>query len=181
MKITKLKNPKTNIYLELKDFVLSHNFPWYWCSGATPHIKNHEGHHDVPYFSHEFLRRPDSSELEPRFPKVCSENASIISSILVDILDLNKIYVNCFLRINANCVFSTQESINTMPHKDHSFPHKNILVYLTDVGGNTVVEDEFHEPKEDDVIVFNGLEHYVTTPKHTDVPVRRIVLVATFI
>ena len=44
-------------------------------------------------------------------------------------------------------------------HVDHSFPHRNIIMYLTDAGGDTVVNDEVYSPKEDGVIMFEG-EHY---------------------
>ena len=56
----------------------------------------------------------------------------------------------------------------------HHFPHKNILLYLTDTGGKTFVEEEYHDPKEDDVIIFSG-NHWAELPKTG----RRIVIVNT--
>ena len=57
---------------------------------------------------------------------------------------------------------------------DHTFPHFNFIVYLTNSGGNTIVEEDTHEPIEDQPIIFTGW-HYMQLPKKE----RRIVLVAT--
>ena len=51
-----------------------------------------------------------------------------------------------------------------------------MLVYLTDAGGRTIVENEYFDPREDNVIVFCG-KHYYYLPTEK----RRIVFVATFI
>ena len=65
----------------------------------------------------------------------------------------------------------------------HSFPHKNLIIYLNDpAGGDTVLVDkdykeiDRHHPKEDDIISFEGI-HYQKMPKED----RRIVLVVTYI
>ena len=64
----------------------------------------------------------------------------------------------------------------TQPHMDHEFPHKNMLIYLTDAGGSTIVEGEEFAPEEDDVIIFEGM-HWHKLPKKE----RRVVLVMTYI
>ena len=180
MNIQRLKNPKTNLYLEFKSYVLSSNFPWYWYDKAVPFDLLNEGHHNVPFFSHEFLTRPDAGGSGLKFPKVSSEQAANLSNMFLEILKYNEIDLNCFLRINANCVLPNERVLNTVPHKDHEFPHKNIVIYLTNSGGKIFVDGESHDPEEDDVVVFDGLEHYVQTPKQTEISTRRIVLVATF-
>jgi len=76
--------------------------------------------------------------------------------------------------MNANCVHSDSVYQYSLPHIDHRFPHKNIIVYLTNSGGNTIIEEVPYEPKEDDVLIFEG-EHYIEKPKAS----RRIVLVST--
>ena len=63
-----------------------------------------------------------------------------------------------------------------MEHVDHDFPHKNLLIYLTDAGGKTIVGNESHDPKEDDIIMFPGLMHCIETSHTKD----RVVLVVTF-
>ena len=49
-------------------------------------------------------------------------------------------------------------------------------MYLTDAGGDTVVNDEVYSPKEDGVIMFEG-EHY----HHFPMKDARIVFVATYL
>lgn len=183
MYITKLKNPKSPLYEDTKKFVLSNSFPWYWNHSSTPtlsrlKIKNHQ---DSTHFSHEFLRRPDVDDVEAKFPIILSDHAVKVSKVLEEILRANDIKVNCFIRICANCVFPTKKSINTIPHVDHNFPHNNIIVYLTNAGGSTVVQGEESEPIEDGAILFKGELHYLKTPKQTEISTRRVVLVATFI
>ena len=69
-------------------------------------------------------------------------------------------------------------------HVDHNFPHKNMLVYLTDPqGGSTIVEDEDtnrkeYLAKEDNVLLFDGQSAHCARPPSKDV---RIVLVFTFL
>ena len=60
-------------------------------------------------------------------------------------------------------------------HEDHTFPHKNVLVYLTDAGGETYVGDDVFYPEEDSVLLFQG-PHCHAMPKDK----RRVVLVATY-
>ena len=82
--------------------------------------------------------------------------------------------VRCSL--NATHPHPEQTSLKTSLHNDHNFPHKNMLVYLTDAGGSTFVEGEEFAPEEDDVIIFQG-EHWHELPKQK----RRVVLVMTYI
>ena len=77
----------------------------------------------------------------------------------------------------------------TRPHVDHKFPHTNMLIYLTDAGGKTIVEDISkreestfslslaHDPKEDDVVTFGGQYHCHELPKEKP----RLVIVTTYI
>lgn len=141
-----------------------------------------EEYHNVPFLSHIFLGRPDSPEASRiRFPKVASAHATDLSNILLEILEQNGVSINCFLRMNANCFLSTDKILNTIPHRDHEFEHKNVVVYLTGSGGKIAVGDESYDPQEDDVVLFDGSEHYMQTPNQTEPYTRRIALVATFI
>ena len=71
---------------------------------------------------------------------------------------------------------SDKRNIISVPHEDHEYPHKNMLIYLTDAGGSTFVEGEEFAPEEDDVIIFEGI-HWHELPKQK----RRVVLVMTYI
>lgn len=174
-----LENPKTELYLDLKGYILSSEFPWYWCSEST--YGNHKKHlyKNVPFYSHTFIARPEHSKI--KIPKISSPVAEKVCGVLVQILNHNNVGINSFLRINANCLHPQNGEFKTVPHFDHEYNHKNMIVYLTQSGGSIVVnvgsdKEELFEPKEDDVIFFGGVSHYVITPKEE----RRIALVATF-
>ena len=97
-----------------------------------------------------------------------------VGFVVNEILDYNNIKYKFFLRSNANCVHADRDVQLSEPHVDHEFPHINVIVYLTNTGGKTYCEDEFHDPKEDDVILFTG-KHWMERPNIG----RRIILVNT--
>ena len=174
--ITKLDNPKTTAYLNLKKYVLSVRIPWFYREDSIPYdVDNADGKYfNTPIYGHTFLARPSAFN-----NKIARENSSelpLASQVFLEIFEHNNININYFLRINANSVHPQQKVLETFPHVDHFFEHKNILIYLTDSGGETIVGDESYDPKEDDIIIFGGEEHHHKTPKKN----RRVVLVATF-
>lgn len=169
-----LKNPKTDSYVRLKNQILGGKFPWYFNPFSAPGIEETENHKNISYFKHNFLDRP---EQQFGFPTVLSNGlAEQLSCTINDILKENNINLITFLRICANLTFPYQKVTNCIAHYDHFYNHKNLLIYLTDSGGKTIVEGEEHDPKEDDVIMFQG-KHYQQTPKEKE----RIVIVVTFI
>ena len=176
--IEQLNNPKTKTYLEFKQHVLSGMFEWYWFESVdnenTPKYDK-EKYTNISFYSHGFLMRPNN---HLKYPFSTSQYTETASTIFQEILKYNGVHINSFLRIGANCVHPQPNSgvVSSIPHFDHSFPHKNVLIYLTDAGGDTYVMDKSHSPVEDDVILFEG-EHYMQTPLEK----RRIVLVATFV
>lgn len=168
-----LQNPKTQKYLEFKNYILhSDHFPWYYKLRATPNINVEKGYIDVDYFTHTFLNRPEKKG----YPISYSDFTEIVVEICKEIMDFNNISLVTLLRLNANFLNPFFKTLNTLPHFDHDYKHKNMLIYLTGSGGNTIVEGEVHEPQEDDVIIFQG-KHYAQTP----ISERRVVLVGTFI
>lgn len=169
-----LQNPKTQKYLQFKEYILhSSLFPWYYRSHSTPGTNEKKvGHFDVGFFSHTFLNRAE----EKGYPNAFSDFTEIAVEICKEIMDWNKLSLITLLRLNANFLNPYFKTVNTIPHVDHNYKHKNLLIYLTKAGGNTIVEDEVHEPQEDDVIIFQG-KHYAQTP----ISERRVVLIATFI
>lgn len=172
--LQQLKNPKTDLYLNLKNFILSDRFPWYWNPKST-HVKYDKSKYvNVSFYSHMFLGRPEDSQF--KFPQSNCEHTEGVSKVLLEILYFNNIKINCFLRINANCVHPSTKILKTVPHVDHLCDHNNLIVYLTDSGGKTIVGNESHNPKEDDAILFDGSNHYAETPEKE----RRIILIATF-
>ena len=171
--IKKLNNPMAQNYLEFKDHINSQDFPWYYNAISTPNLKQ-SGHENTPFYGHTFIRRPEDDDC--KYSRSYSSSVDWVANVLLTILNANSIKINTFLRINANCTHPQKQVVNSIPHQDHYYDHTNMIVYLTDAGGETIVEGEEYDPKEDDVIIFQG-EHYMRTPKKN----RRIILVATFI
>ena len=192
MSIVKLKNPKTSNYHNIKKFILSPVFPWTYCAESTPstngeldnykrssrrHLKEDVKIHNTRMYTHTFLLRSGTDIL------YATPESSYIKDILPiyhDIFNVNYEVMKDFgmmCRCNANSFEPSKKNHGvTKPHLDHEFPHKNMLIYLTDAGGNTFVEDKEFAPEEDDVIIFEGL-HWHQLPKHK----RRVVLVMTYV
>lgn len=171
-----LNNPKTDLYYEIKNTVISSNFSWFWTPTSVENYDNQTNDQlNVPFYSHIFLTRPNATD--EKCPLPSSNLLQSVSRVFIEILENNNINVNCFLRLCANCVHPQEKIYNSVPHVDHNFPHQNALIYLTNAGGKTFIGNEYHNPKEDDVICFEGQRHYMQTPEKE----RRIVLVATFI
>ena len=79
--------------------------------------------------------------------------------------------------MNVNLTYPIPGVKQSPPHVDHPFPHKNMLIYLTDAGGKTVIGNDSHNPREDDIIIFGGEEHFHYYPQQKN----RIVLVVTYV
>jgi len=177
MTIHILKNPKTPNYKKLKSLVLSLDFPWHNCRTMGP---NPDGH---MFSSHCFLMRPDDIKI----PLSTSDHMNLCYEVLIEILKFNKLEVNCFFRMNANKTYPDSGNGDKCAHMhvDHSWNHNNILIYLTNAGGKTIVPrigksrfiSRSHNPKEDDIMQFGGSFHTHEYPKKDP----RVVLVATYI
>ena len=189
--ISKLQNPKTKSYGELKFLLSGKDFPWFYIDKSTENdvyeVKESESY-NLSFLSHAFLTRPGEVNL---YPTHNSSHLNLASKLVCEIFKYNNIDVNCIYRINANMVFpSPSRGIKvSRPHRDHCFDHKNLLIYFTNAGGKTIVEDVSkrkdssyslslsHNPKEDDIIVFEGVMHCHEIPQEK----RRLVLVVTYI
>ena len=88
----------------------------------------------------------------------------------------NNIDIDMIYRMCANCVHPTEKNIPGPEHTDHHFPHKNLIVYLTNFkGGATCCGGKTYNGKEDDIITFEGTHNF-----YPPVDNRRVVLVATY-
>lgn len=184
--IKTLKNPKTNLYIDYKNYINSPKLSYYYYQTSTiPKYGNEwfskdkskeHNYTNVPFYSHRIIERPDG-ESNARVPKITSDLFESSLEICGQILDFNNINYTYFLRMNINIVHPQETVVRSIPHKDHEVEHKNLIIYFTDSGGKTFVGDDFHDPKEDDIIIFDGVEHFMETPKEK----RRIILVATFV
>ena len=157
-----LENPITSNYLELKELVLSSEFPWLYSYSTK-----------MPFYSHVFLDRPENA----KFSNPQSEFLGLNLKVLDEIIQHNNLFDRYFfLRSNANCVHSDSGEQFSEPHIDHRFPHFNLLVYLTNEGdgGETIVEDEKFHPQANNIILFKG-KHHMKRPSVG----RRVVLIST--
>jgi hypothetical protein len=174
MIIKELINPLTEEYLNLREHILGENFPWY-CSSTSSTSKG------IMFFSHCLLRRPDTEFPSPRISS--NQYYEHVVPVLRDIFNHNNILVNSIMRININCTLNVGGGMACPLHCDHEFKHKNLLIYLNDSTGPTVVingeteKEEHFYPKQDIIIKFEG-RHYHYQP---NIGERRIVLVATYI
>tara|TARA_B100000945_G_scaffold170959_1_gene136972 strand:+ start:311 stop:880 length:570 start_codon:yes stop_codon:yes gene_type:complete len=185
--IIQLVNPKTDHYYAFKQHVLSDKFAWYYHETQQPE-EYHKGVDtsaksrfvhprmnmnrlgDVPMHTHGFLGKPG------HLPKLMDvDYIGAAWEVFKEIFYYNKIHVNMCIRIAANQVRPHHHVETTHIHVDHMFDHKNALIYLTDAGGETITENDYHDPKEDDAIIFEGY-HTHNVPKSKT----RVVLVATY-
>jgi hypothetical protein len=173
MIIRELKNPLTEEYSNLKNIIFEGNFPWYMDTTTGDNLGKY-------FFGHKILNRPSKE-----FPasSITSDHFGISIQVLNQIAQFNNLNVNLFLRIHVNLNVSHGGGLACSPHHDHDFPHKNLLIYLNQASGPTVVinsennSEEYFHPKEDVIITFEG-KHYHYQP---NVGEKRIVLVATYI
>ena len=175
--IQKLNNPLSRRYFDVKDLFCGSMIPWTHNSsgGKDAGVECEvEGHDFMPFLSHAMLIRPEMYG----YPVQASNLLPMVMDLIAEIIEYNQLGpLKAVHRVNANLVFPTEKMRPSEPHVDHQFPHKNLLMYLTDQGGNTVVGDEIYVPQEDDIITFDGsLVHYMHPPKTGG----RVVIIATY-
>jgi len=132
---------------------------------------------NVPFYTRTFIRRPEIKSFPSIDPWVDPSEVDKVVAVVKEIFKHNNESFSTLLRLSVNAVHPKSKVVTTIPHIDHPHtPHSNFIIYLTDAGGSTFVDDEKFDPKEDDVILFKG-EHYHNTP----VEKRRVILVATMV
>jgi len=172
--IKKLFNPKTELYQAFKEFVTGSEFPWIWIDEKKLKLNTQKGHQDLGYYMHVFLQTPSQGSF---YPKPVCTNVDYAVNLFLEIAKENKIETKVIYRIAANCVHSSNSMMYSVVHEDHDYPHKVMLVYLTDPnGGDTMCEGESFLGLEDDIVILEG-KHCHRPP----IDGRRIVLVYTFL
>ena len=177
--LKKLYNPKSAEYLDFKKYCRSEQITWTYSERHCEMLEYNlpdwdENCNNWGFFCHAFLIGPNERYLYS--VPVGTGGTTDAHDIVRGILEFNKIKVNRIYRIAVNMTMPIDGEGHSLPHTDHPFPHKNLLIYLTDPEeGNTICEGERFTGKEDDVIMFEG-KHYNYPPKKG----KRMVLVATF-
>lgn len=153
------------------EYVKGNQFPWYFGSATT----------NYKVYTHTFMEGVKDRKFAEGV--VTSEHTHMARGIVERILTENGVNMFTIHRISINasgCDVGKHGDI----HEDHTYPHKNLLVYLNrfdrghtylfDKAGN--VTDEII-PAEDKFVIFNGCRHAQGFPSLGQ---RRLVLVATF-
>lgn len=192
MKIERIRNPLTASYYNVKNLLLSSDFPWFWYNDShdinevrrlLPRV-NIQDFDNVSFYGHVIVGRPlQNDSILKLLPTVRSNFMEPIYNLFIDTIKENNIKVHSIMRINANCVHGGNNTKFSIPHVDHEFDHTNMIFYFSNVGGATVllnredssITDEY-EPNEDDVITFKGL--HCMRPSAFG---RRIILIFTYI
>jgi len=187
--IKKLQNPKTEEYEHLKEIILSPfsaDFTWRYVPTTNPDHNPSESRFSAnPGYQHCVVARADVNQ-GFLVPRIGSQYVELVFAVIRQILDYNSIGYTQIHR----CVISQihyWDGKPSPPHIDHSFYHKNCLVYLNSFDdGNLDICDnntkdcqviETYKPYEDDIITFDGLYHSVNQPAPKQ---RRVVIVFTY-
>ena len=179
-----LKNPLTSEYQELKEWVLSSACPW--------QRQGHTGLADglthrwdqLPVMNHVILDRPEDLD----GVHVCNNahplRASDKEALAYKVLDQICLANNFGYEPHRICFNLTKASKarHSVIHRDHEFPHWNMIIYLTEFhGGWTYVHGEQVTEKSPDAIVIfdgSGQKHMHEPPEGIDD--NRIVLIMTY-
>ena len=128
-----------------------------------------------PHLYHTLIHR-DSQQIH-------SSYAAFFKELTTKFIKKHKLDFRVFLRGCINLTFPMKGK--GTPHRDHDFPHQQIIMYLNkSKGGSTAILSDKHkiiktiEPKQFKMVSFDGnYLHYQNYP----VEGRRVVAVLTFI
>ncbi len=163
---------KENIIF-IENIILGNNFPFYLSqkSTATDNYKK---------MFHELLLRPEGCLLENR---INSTYYNDVFNLVNSFLKKFKIKQKEILRMCIN--FTYNNGVEKCPvHKDHDFPHKQLIIYLNeaDINSKTVILNEKNKiikeiaPEKYKGVCFDNVLHYHYYPKKGE----RIILITTF-
>jgi hypothetical protein len=169
--ITEFKCEFSKEQQEFIDHLLSVDFPLYYITSTEKY----------KFFSHTFLKRNEN--LQGSVGIVNSIYWESIHKLFKEICVKYNIEHNIIYRANLNVTLFDKDQMGDL-HTDHSFPHKNFLLYLNDFsGGSTYIQDEdtkeIKEIKAEKfkVVIFDGNMH---AQGFCSIKERRVVLVITF-
>lgn len=153
------------------DHLLSSDFPLYYTSSTGKY----------KFFSHTFLKRNEN--LQGSAGIVHSSYWESIHKLFKEICVKYNIEHNIIYRANLNVTLFDKDKMGDL-HTDHSFPHKNFIIYLNDFSnGFTYILDEDSKeikeikPEKFKVVIFGGNMH---AQGFCNIKERRVVLIITF-
>jgi len=145
----------------INNTLLSDNFPFFYNEWSN-----------ISYMAHNVVLRNGiiNSDYHDQF-----------MSMLYAFTDKHETKITKVLRCSLNMTFPLFEGTSPI-HKDHEEQHKQLILYLNNVDGNTVLCDEDKlpvqhiEPKAGRGVLFDNVYHYAQLPRNG----RRLIVVWTF-
>jgi hypothetical protein len=149
-----------------KEIINNQSFPFYW----NEHQVSED---DVPFLSHVMKSRNSDFINSNIFP--------FFKGILDNFCTKHNIKYKNILRACINLTFLNKKNIGTI-HKDHEFPHKQLIIYLNDSDGNTYLYNDNKKLikeiiyKQYKIVCFDNCFHSAGFPKSK----RRLICIITF-
>jgi hypothetical protein len=170
-------NQEQQVFL---NYLLSNYFPWFWNDSIMTLADGNKSKYTS--LTHCFRKRLDDDRPDWGTPN--SEHLHIVESIFWHACMQNNIVPRIIHRSSANLTLHSRDA-HTDIHTDHSFPHKNFIMYLNDFSSAPTyvyADDEQSlvyesKPEKNKFVVFPGLPHASGFCKENE---RRVVLVVTF-
>jgi hypothetical protein len=178
----------------IEKYVLGPHFPWFWQDQQTfkddenipQEIKEYIKCYNGPFLSHTLLHRLEDENVKhtERPAKDISTHFEFFLEIFHRFMFENNLKYSKIFRANLNLTWSCG-NLHSAPHLDHTWPHKNFIMYLTtcDKGHTIIWPDDFSTSymipcEKYTAVTFSQLWHAQRYPMLGS---KRIVLVITYI
>lgn len=177
-----LYNPLTPEYLQLKEFIFSGECMWGRQPSTVAPIDEPNEWNQLPLMGHCVMDRLDGSPENWLRPPI-TPNPELFWTVWEQICNAN----GFTYKPHRCCVNLTRASKarRSAKHKDHHFPHWNMIIYLTHFhGGHTYVDSEKipfpTDGPEDYIVTFDGLDYHHFHEPPEGIDDERIALVLTY-
>lgn len=137
----------------IEQYILGVHFPWFWQNRQTTddenvirntfpaELRDHVSFYNGAFLSHTLLHRTEDESIshQTRAPKDISTHFEFFLEIFNRFMTENNLKYTKIFRANLNLTWYNSD-LHTAPHLDHSWPHNNFIMYLTDCeDGQTIV------------------------------------------
>ena len=160
----------------IENTILGDNFPFYIYNSSVDNDKK-------SFLSHLVLKRLE--DVSSASDQINSPHYTAFAAMILNAFDSINLKSKTIFRISVNLTFNNGED-KCDPHKDHDYPHRQLLICLNDVEdkkSKTAILDkdkktvlkEFY-PKKYKGVIFDDNYHYHYYPKKG----KRVMLIVTF-
>jgi hypothetical protein len=154
----------------IENYILGSEFPFYWNDDQVQPD-------NLPFFGHTLKHRETKN--------INSYEYYFFEKIIIRFCEKHKIKINEILRACINFTYPLNVKRGTI-HRDHNFPHKQILIYLTDSkNGYTYIFNNKNKiikkikPEKYKLVCFENVNHAASYPDYKEK--RRVLTVFTFV